>query len=608
MGAGNPNNPGGGAVQNITVTCTYTGSNGGGTCSKTLSGVNTQPSTDQPPTEGSSTPPSEGSSTPAKCDPKGPCDKKPKEPQSSDFSEGATVPYELGIENTDPNVAMEGINFWDELPAGMSMYEWKASIDNSIVKQGNKNGAKGRVDLTPDLVGVVLPPGKMLVINYNTKIDSGYNFGSFINPATALYECEDTANGGGSGNNNNPPSGGNSAPANQAGGGAENMVGGTGAFTTQSSPLPGAGTGANAGTISTGGNQNLQCIPTLYDVSVTKKILSEKIEAGKSLKFEIVVRNEGLKTVTGLVIKDQFSGLANVKLTSTATGIVAGYFTNATTGEFNIASGITLVSGQTITIVVDSILSGTSFVNMVQACGYNDASDPDSDSCNGYDKLEDDSSVVSGSMNTASFGDRIWYDTNGDGLQTTGEKGVNDLLVQLIMCGTDVLVGSGIKTNGDGNYVFNNIVPNKYAIRFDLTTLPAGFTLTAKNVGTDDSIDSDSDKVEGKYAISECITLTGGQSYLGHDLGIVTNGSGLSQLSLSKELLSSGEVMASGSKLLFKITATNDGVYGQSGIQIKDKWVGLTGIKVGLSPNALTPIITAGNDLVIRSGMTLGGT
>ncbi len=200
------------------------------------------------------------------------------------------------------------------------------------------------------------------------------------------------------------------------------MVGGTGGLPTQSSPLPGAGTGANAGKISTGGNENLLCIPTLYDISVTKKILSEKIEVGKSLKFEITVRNEGFKTVTGLVIKDQFSGLATVRITSAASGIVAGYFTNAISGEFNIASGITLTSGQTISIVVDSVLSGNEFVNMVQACGYDDASDPDSDSCNGYDKLEDDSSIVSGGINTSALGDRIWYDTNEDGLQTSGEK------------------------------------------------------------------------------------------------------------------------------------------------------------------------------------------
>lgn len=608
MGVGNNGSPWGGAVQNIVVTCTYSGTNGTGSCTQTIPSTGTQPT--GPPPIGESTPPKGGDSSPKKCEPKGPCEKKPKEPQASDFSEGATVPYELGIENTDPDTAMEGITFWDNLPAGMSMYEWKASIDDQIVKQGNKNGAKGRVELTPDLVGVTIPSGKMLVIHYNTKIDSGYNFWTFINPAAGLFECEDNAtqSGGNNTGNNNPPAGGNSKPANEAGGGAENMVGGTGGLPTQSSPLPGAGTGANAGKISTGGNENLLCIPTLYDISVTKKILSEKIEVGKSLKFEITVRNEGFKTVTGLVIKDQFSGLATVRITSAASGIVAGYFTNAISGEFNIASGITLTSGQTISIVVDSVLSGNEFVNMVQACGYDDASDPDSDSCNGYDKLEDDSSIVSGGINTSALGDRIWYDTNEDGLQTSGEKWVNDLVVQLIMCGTDVVVGSWVKTNGDGNYVFNNMIPGKYAIRFDLTTLPAGFTLTAKNVGTDDSIDSDSDKIDGKYALSECITLTGGQSYLGHDLGIVSNASGLSQLSLSKELMSSGEAMTSGSKLLFKITATNDGVYGQSGVQIKDKWLGLTGIKVWLSPNNLTSIITPGNDLVIRSGMTLGGT
>ncbi len=156
------------------VTCTYSGTNGTGSCTQTIPSTGTQPT--GPPPIGESTPPKGGDSSPKKCEPKGPCEKKPKEPQASDFSEGATVPYELGIENTDPDTAMEGITFWDNLPAGMSMYEWKASIDDQIVKQGNKNGAKGRVELTPDLVGVTIPSGKMLVIHYNTKIDSGYNF------------------------------------------------------------------------------------------------------------------------------------------------------------------------------------------------------------------------------------------------------------------------------------------------------------------------------------------------------------------------------------------------------------------------------------------------
>ena len=57
-------------------------------------------------------------------------------------------------------------------------------------------------------------------------------------------------------------------------------------------------------------------------------------------------------------------------------------------------SGGTLSGGQSVTIYVDSILTGTSFVNMIQACNYADILDPDSAPCDGFDK-DDDSAIVS---------------------------------------------------------------------------------------------------------------------------------------------------------------------------------------------------------------------
>jgi len=62
-----------------------------------------------------------------------------------------------------------------------------------------------------------------------------------------------------------------------------------------------------------------------------------------------------------------------------------------------------LSGGESVTIVIDSTLSGTKFVNMVQACNYQDELDPDSDACNGFDKNEDDSAIVSGGIDTASL-------------------------------------------------------------------------------------------------------------------------------------------------------------------------------------------------------------
>lgn len=56
----------------------------------------------------------------------------------------------------------------------------------------------------------------------------------------------------------------------------------------------------------------------------------------------------------------------------------------------------------------------------------------------------------------------------GDGLQMTGDKGIGDILTQLVTCGTDVVLYTG-RTNSDGSYIFNNLPPGKYAVRFDIS-------------------------------------------------------------------------------------------------------------------------------------------
>jgi hypothetical protein len=94
----------------------------------------------------------------------------------------------------------------------MAMYEWTATIDGQVVKQGNKNGARGRVELTPDLVGVVIPPLKTLNINYVTKIDENVNFGKFVAPGANLYECDDNGNKVPTSGNSNPNPNNNSSP------------------------------------------------------------------------------------------------------------------------------------------------------------------------------------------------------------------------------------------------------------------------------------------------------------------------------------------------------------------------------------------------------------
>ncbi|MBK7673269.1 MAG: hypothetical protein IPJ27_00065 [Candidatus Accumulibacter sp.] len=83
-----------------------------------------------------------------------------------------------------------------------------------------------------------------------------------------------------------------------------------------------------------------------------------------------------------------------------------------------------------------------------------------------------------GEIVTASLGDRLWTDTNGDGKQTTGEVGIVGATVTLIGGGADGLI-NGIgdttattTTGADGIYNFAGLTPGQqYQVQF---SAPAG--------------------------------------------------------------------------------------------------------------------------------------
>ena len=69
----------------------------------------------------------------------------------------------------------------------------------------------------------------------------------------------------------------------------------------------------------------------------------------------------------------------------------------------------------------------------------------------------------------ASIGDRIWDDTNGDGIQDPGEPGMSNVKVTLTLTDGTTLVKL---TDANGNYLFTDLVPGSYTICVDSTTLP----------------------------------------------------------------------------------------------------------------------------------------
>ena len=126
-----------------------------------------------------------------------------------------------------------------------------------------------------------------------------------------------------------------------------------------------------------------------------------------------------------------------------------------------------------------------------------------------------------GELKSASLGDRIWVDTNGNGQQDDGATGVNGLTVTLIGGGADGLInGIGDTTQttvtaGDGNYLFSNLTPGtQYQVQFSKL---AGYNYTTANSGNDAS-DSDADTTTGT---SQIVTLASGEINLTVDAGLV---------------------------------------------------------------------------------------
>ncbi|WP_410644027.1 SdrD B-like domain-containing protein [Amycolatopsis sp. lyj-346] len=135
------------------------------------------------------------------------------------------------------------------------------------------------------------------------------------------------------------------------------------------------------------------------------------------------------------------------------------------------------------------------------------------------------------------LGDFVWADTNGNGLQDTGEPGVPDVPVVLKDGGGKQVATT--KTGPDGKYLFDGLADGAYQVCFDLKKLPpayAGYLATKPDAG-DDTKDSDADPATGCTPVTtlgpakrEDLTLDAGirpPNRLGDFVWADTNGNGL---------------------------------------------------------------------------------
>ncbi|MFW2383844.1 MAG: SdrD B-like domain-containing protein, partial [Acidimicrobiales bacterium] len=124
----------------------------------------------------------------------------------------------------------------------------------------------------------------------------------------------------------------------------------------------------------------------------------------------------------------------------------------------------------------------------------------------------DDTTVDAGLFQTATLGDFVWDDLDGNGVQDVGEPGIDGITVELRDSGGTLVATT--TTAGGGAYNFTNLNPGSYTVTF---VSPGAAIPTPTDVGGDDSIDSDIDAA-GSVAVS----LTSNQTDTSIDAGFFT--------------------------------------------------------------------------------------
>ncbi len=102
--------------------------------------------------------------------------------------------------------------------------------------------------------------------------------------------------------------------------------------------------------------------------------------------------------------------------------------------------------------------------------------------------------VDAGLLQLAKIGNYVWYDCNADGIQDGSEEGIANVRVQLHDEQSNLV--EVVYTNADGAYLFDDIYPGNYYVKF-ITTNDLNFTYS--NVGGNDNLDSDVNGANGAY-------------------------------------------------------------------------------------------------------------
>jgi hypothetical protein len=128
-------------------------------------------------------------------------------------------------------------------------------------------------------------------------------------------------------------------------------------------------------------------------------------------------------------------------------------------------------------------------------------------------------------VGNSSIGNIVWFDLNNDGIQQPNETGVPDIIVNIREAGADGLMGTAddvnrsTMTNSLGQFMVNGLPMGLYRVEFSL--IPLTVTLSPKDAGTDDNLDSDGNPISLFTSITDNFSLFSGEDKVNIGLGLV---------------------------------------------------------------------------------------
>ncbi len=146
----------------------------------------------------------------------------------------------------------------------------------------------------------------------------------------------------------------------------------------------------------------------------------------------------------------------------------------------------------------------------------------------------DNINFIDGSINlnvpkdtfTASIGDKVWIDSNKNGIQDQNEAGLPWVTVELYTCENHWLAYT--LTDQNGNYKFDSLGAGSYYTKFYLTDKNKVYSFTFPHADSSGSFDSDAEIINDTSARSSCFDLAAGEINSSIDAGVVpqSNSSG----------------------------------------------------------------------------------